>query len=151
MDVFSFLKVSNLLNLGLQASIWFTFDLYEPELQNYHPVIQSESNYSSFDYFLIVYSSHRCGYCRKLRLDFMDQNLPEHVKVIFIEHDTTADEILRVSNSYRNADVYIPKVDSFPEIDFYPTAFLIDLDKGKKKRFKGYRFKFWEKAFQAAR
>jgi hypothetical protein len=108
-------------------------------------IIETDSSHAHFDFIILIHSSHRCGFCRKLRADFQEVSIPENLKVIFVEYDTPADQIVRVSETYRNADVYLPDPGVPRDVDFFPTAFVINTKTGERKKYKGYRKDLWEK------
>lgn len=113
-------------------------------------ILNSDSNHSTIDYVLIVHSSHRCGFCRKLRNDFQSVEIPNHLKIIIIEQDTDPEWIVAEAETYKRSEVYIPSPSSSHRATFLPTAFLYDRNGKKVKKFKGYKDDFWQRVIRKA-
>lgn len=103
------------------------------------------------EYLLFVHSTHRCGYCQLLRRDMAKQNIPDNVRLVFMEYDTPEEWILEADSSYLGAEVR-----RFPEtwkskVKIFPTSQLVRArDSSIVKRYKGYPFDFWEDVFRRA-
>jgi len=108
-------------------------------------VKEGQSNEVSADYQLVIHGSHRCGFCRKFRKDFQTVDVPDNLKVSFIEYDTKREWIEEEAETYKESDVYVLKDGETQKEKFLPMIYLYNAKTGKKKRFKGYRQDTWEK------
>jgi len=117
-----------------------------PDFADSYVVLASERNDTS-EYVLYLHSSHKCGFCQRLRRDFMNSEQPENLRVVFLEYDTPEKNIREVSETYKGSEVRLVKTPAFDsEMNFFPTGFIVDQTKGKiVKKIKGYRGNYWKK------
>ena len=108
------------------------------------------NNPDSIQYVLYIHSSHNCGYCRMLRRDFNNENIPKNLRVIFMEYDTPEEAIIKDSNTYVNSEVVIVKMPARnSQIRLFPTSELVKVSDDKVIRtIKGYRSNYWTKIFR---
>lgn len=138
---FNWKQLTVLLFLSCLPSLIFC----QIDLSSFKNVILTDSSRNGDEFQLIVYSSHKCGFCRQLRRDFQSIEIPDNLKVIFVERDTRIDEIIKVKESYRNSDVYIFGQNTSSEVDFFPTLYLFNTKGKRVKKWKGYRSNTWNK------
>jgi thioredoxin-related protein len=117
----------------------------QPDFSEFELVKEGWSNEVSADYQLVIYGSHRCGFCRKLRKDFQTFDVPDNLKVSFIEYDTDPEWIEEEGATYKESNVYVLNDGETQKEKFLPMIYLYNVKSGKKKRFKGYRQDTWEK------
>lgn len=138
-----------ILLLVLGGSVGFSEKLQaQPDFGEFQRVLSGDSTYADFNYILVIHSSHFCGYCRKLRADFHDRETGGDLKIVFIEYDTPVEKILAAETTYKNSDVHVPGESHSRRIDFFPTSYLYDLKKNKKRKIKGYTAGFWGKVLR---
>lgn len=102
------------------------------------------------DYLLFVHSSHKCGYCRLLRRDMARQDLPDNLRMVFMEYDTPEAWILDADSTYRGAEVRrVPAERGEYKVKIFPTSQLVrSRDSSVVKKYKGYPYDFWEDVFR---
>lgn len=111
------------------------------------PVLKADSAQlaTSVDYLLFVHSSHRCGFCWRLKNAMADENLPKNLRVVFVEYDTPEDWILDKKSSYLGSEVR-RVADKETEIRLFPHSQLVHADDSSKvKDYKGYYNGYWPK------
>lgn len=120
----------------------------QPDFGEFQRVLSGDSTYADFNYILVIHSSYFCGYCRKLRADFQVRETGRDLKIIFIEYETPVEKILAVRTTYKNSDVYVPGESHSRKIDFFPTSYIYDLKKNKRRKIKGYTPGFWDRVLR---
>lgn len=100
---------------------------------------------ASVDYLLFVHSSHRCGFCWRLKNAMAKEDLPNNLRVVFLEYDTPAEWILDKKSSYHGNEVR-RVAEKETQIKLFPHSQLVyAADSSKVKNYKGYFDGYWDK------
>lgn len=97
---------------------------------------------SNDDWYVLVFSSRKCGFCLKLFADFQAVSLPDNAKVIFVERDTDHDDILVRKEYYRGSEVRLD-LNKKSTVKLFPTIHLINPN-NRRTKFKGYKPDRWQ-------